>query len=164
MFVFKKIYNGGIPMKKCIAIFLLLIMVIGLSGCEFEQRKPTDGVWYCAELQAQFTVYERPGYVDPDWRPVADEQGNYVDENESYIIIDGDRIAASWVNDRGSIRVMILCCEERNQHYYLGQLICAFNFVSLSDTEYVLEDDDGTQYTFIRIGDTPEAQEMGAEG
>ena len=61
-------------MKKCIAIFLLLIMVIGLSGCEFEQRIPTDGVWYCAELQAQFTVYKRPGYVDPDWRPVADEQ------------------------------------------------------------------------------------------
>ena len=87
-------------MRSCAALFLLLILVIGLSGCE---------VWYCAELQAQFTVYERPGYVDPDWRPVADEQGNYVDENESYIIIDGDRIAASWVNDRGSIRVCILC-------------------------------------------------------
>lgn len=144
-------------MRKCIAILILLILVIGLYGCEFEQRIPTDGVWYCEELQAQFTVYERPGYVDPDWRP-------YVDENESYIIIDGDRIAASWGNDRGSIRVGILCSEESNPNYYLGQLICAFNFVSLSDTEYVLEDDDGTQYTFVRIGDTPKSQEMSTEG
>lgn len=151
-------------MRRCIAFLLLLVLAIGLSGCEWEQRIPTDGVWYCEELQAQFTVYERPGYVDPDWRPVADEQGNYVDENESYIIIDGDRIAASWANDRGSISVWIHCCEERNPNYRLGEELCSFIFVSLSDTEYVLKDDDGTQYTFIRIGDTPKSQEMSTEG
>ena len=151
-------------MRRFAALLLLLVLAIGLSGCEWEQRIPTDGVWYCEELQAQFTVYERPGYVDPDWRPVADEQGNYVDENESYVIIDGDRIAASWGNDRGSIRVVILCNEERNPNCYLGEVIYAFNFVSLSDTEYVLEDDDGKRYTFIRIGDTPKSQEMSTEG
>ena len=40
----------------------------------------------------------------------------------------------------------------------------ATHFVSLSDTEYVLEDDDGTQSTFIRSGDTPKSQEMPTEG
>jgi hypothetical protein len=163
MFVFE-IESGGLHMRRCVALMLLLILVIGLSGCKFEQRIPTDGVWYCEELQAQFTVYERPGYVDPDWRPVADEQGNYVDENESYVIIDGDRIAAMWENDRGSIRVRIHCSEERNPKYNLGKVIYAFDFVSLSDTKYVLEDDDGTQYTFIRIGDTPKSQEMPTKG
>lgn len=151
-------------MRRCVSLMLLLVLAMGLSGCEWEQRIPTDGVWYCEELQAQFTVYERPGYVDPDWRPVADEQGNYVDENESYIIIDGDRIAASWANDRGSISVWIYCSEERNPNYRLGEELCSFNFVSLSDTEYVLEDDDGKRYTFIRIGDTPKSQEMSTEG
>ncbi len=150
-------------MRKCVAILLLLVLAIGLSGCEWEQRIPTDGVWYCEELQAQFTIYKRPGYVDPDWRPVADEQGNYVDENENYIIIDGDRIAASLLNDRGSISVLIYCSEERNPNYRLGEEICSFDFVSLSDTEYVLEADDGTQYTFVRIGDTPQTQETAAE-
>lgn len=151
-------------MRRFAALLLLLVLAIGLSGCEREQRIPTDGVWYCEELQAQFTVYERPGYVDPDWRPVADEQGNYEDENESYIIIDSDRIAAMWENDRGSIIVRIHCCEERNPNYRLNEVICSFDFASLSDTEYVLEDDDGKRYTFIRIGDTPKSQEMSTEG
>ena len=122
-------------MRKCIAILLFLIMVIGLSGCELEQRIPTDGVWYCAELQAQFTVF-----------------------TATELLHHGG-------NDRGSIRVGILCSEESNpNYYYLCELICAFIFVSLSDTEYVFEDDDGKQYTFIRIGDTPKSQEKPAEG
>lgn len=147
--------NACIVLILYFALYLLLIFSLSSCTPNYEQRIPIDGVWYCEELQAQFTIYKRPGYVDPDWRPVADEQGNYVDENESYVIIDGDRIAASWGNDRGSIRVVILCNEERNPNCYLGEVIYAFNFVSLSDTKYVLEADDGTQYTFVRIGDTP---------
>lgn len=135
-------------MKRCSVLLIVLTLLLGLSACKLEERIPTDGIWYCAELKAQLMWDHVDDFVSPD-----DEFS--VDESENYVVVNGDRIAALWGNDRGSIRVDVVCQEPNHPDFYEGETIYRFNFVSLSDTEYVLEDDTGKQYTFVRIGDTP---------
>jgi hypothetical protein len=45
----------------------------------------------------------------------------------------------------------IVCQESDNAKFALGEVIYSLDVVSLSETEYVLEDDAGKQYTFVRI-------------
>ena len=135
-------------MKRCSVLFIVLSLLFGLSACELEDPFPSDGIWYCAELQAQFTMTKGDTFVSPD-----DEY--FVDESENYIIVNGDRIAAILGSDPGATYVWIVCQEWDHPDFDCGEIIYSFDFVSLSDTEYILEDDAGKQYTFLRIGDTP---------
>ena len=131
--------------QKCtvaIVLTFLLLLIPGLSACTPEQRMPNEGTWYCAELQAQFSVDRRDGFVSKD-------DVNAVDESENYVIVDGDRIASLLSNDRGSTKVYIICQEPDNLHYGLGEIIYSFEFVNLSDAEYTLKDEEGKVFTFI---------------
>ena len=135
-------------MKRTSALLIFLCAFLELSACMPVQRTPNDGVWYCADLQAQFSVDKGDGFVSMDYV-------HTVDEAENYIIVDGDRIASLLSNDRGSMDVHIICQEPNNLCYGLGEIIYSLKFVNLSDTEYTLKDETGKQYTFLRIGDTP---------
>lgn len=135
-------------MKKTSVIFILLVLIFEFSACTPEQRTPDDGTWYCAELQAQFSVNKGVGFVSTDYV-------HSVDEYENYIIVGGDRIAALLSNDRGSMDVHIICQESNNLRYGLGEIIYSLEFVNLSATEYIVEDETGKRYTFLRIGDAP---------
>lgn len=137
-------------MKKSSVLFIVLSLLLGLSACMHEQRFPTDGIWHCEELQAHFTIGHGDG-SDYEW-----PDGEFiVDETENYVIVNGDRIACLWGVLHDSTRVEIFCQELDHPDYDAGENIYAFDFVSLSDTEYVLKDDAGKHYTFERIGDTP---------
>ena len=125
-------------------ILLLLygLSTLGNSGYPI----PNDGVWDCEELQAQFKLGQGDGFASPD--------GEYVvDASEDYVVINGDRIATAMDSDRGAKYVLIICQELDHPDFYCGEVIYSFNFVSLSGTEYVLKDDTGKHYTFLRIGD-----------
>lgn len=135
-------------MKRSNILLTVLALLFVLSSCESEDPFPHDGIWYCAELQAQFTMTKGDTFVSPD-----DEY--FVDESENYIIVNGDRIAAGLGSNFGATYVWIGCQEPDRPVFNVGEIIYSFEFVSLSDTEYVLEDDTGKQYTFLRIGDTP---------
>ena len=144
-------------MKRCSVLFVVLSLLFGLSACQSEYPIPTEypipseGVWYCAELQAQFTRRKTGGFVSP-----YDEDDEYfVDESKNYVIVNGDRIATGLESDRGASYVWITCQEPDHPDFYEGEIIYSFDFVSLSDTEYILKDDAGKRYTFLRIGDTP---------
>lgn len=133
-------------MQKVSVLLILLLLILGLSACTPEQRTPNEGTWYCAELQSQFSVDRGNGFVPKD-------DVNAVDESENYVIVDGDRIAALLSNDRGSIQVYIICQESDNPHYKLGDIIYSLEFVDLSNTEYILKDEAGKIYTFLRVDD-----------
>ena len=135
-------------MKRSNILLTVLALLFVLSSCESEDPFPHDGIWYCAELQAQFTMTKGDTFVSPD-----DEF--FVDESEDYVIVNSDRIAALLESDRGATYVWIVCQEPDHPDFDCGEIIYSFEFVSLSDTEYVLKDDTGKQYTFLRIGDTP---------
>ena len=135
-------------MKRYSGLLIVLSLLFGLSACNLKYPIPNDGVWYCEELQAQFTMSQVDTFVSPD-----DEF--FVDESEDYVIVNSDRIAALLESDRGATYVWIICQEWEHPDFGCGEIIYSFEFVSLSDTEYVLKDDTGKQYTFLRIGDTP---------
>ena len=131
-------------MKRVSVLLILLVLIFELTACEFEQRIPNNGTWYCSELQAQFSIDQEDGYVSKDYV-------HTVDESENYVIVDGDRIAALLSNNRGSINVYIICQEPDNLRYGLGEIIYSLEFVNLSDTEYTLKDETGNIYTFIQV-------------
>ena len=135
-------------MKRINILLTVLALLFGLSSCESEYPFPRDGIWYCAELQAQFTMTKGDTFVSPD-----DEY--FVDESENYIIVNGDRIAAVLGSNFGVTYVWIVCQEPDHPDFDCGEIIYSFEFVSLSDTEYILKDDAGKRYAFLRIGDTP---------
>lgn len=137
-------------MKRCSVLFFLLLPVLGLFACtyNYEPWTPDTGVWYCSDLNARFTFGDNGDPTDPNYIPTIDEEDNH-------IIINGDRIASLCGRRYGSEKVTIICQEEEHPDYKVGDTICAFDFVSLSDTEYVLKDETGKRYTFVRIGDTP---------
>lgn len=125
-------------------ILLLACMIcISLAACTPIERMPQSGTWYCSELQAQLTIYPNQASLPYDYLLDNDESGNYV-------IVNGDKIACTWGNDRGSPIVYIMCQESDNPHYGLGEFIYALEFVRLSDSEYVLKDKRGKEYTFVR--------------
>ncbi len=141
--------------KAIITIVVLLVLnvllVFGINSCMahmYRQRLPMEGVWYCEQLQAQFTYRTIDGYLAPEDIPP-------VDENENYVIVNGDRIAALIGHNHGSDYVTIICQEFNHPEYAVGESIYAFTSVSYSDTAFVLKDDAGQQYTFLRIADTP---------
>lgn len=134
-------------MKKITVALIALTLFFGLTACNHKLLLPTEnGIWYCAELQAQFTV----GYRTDE---VSDGEDYYVDEMYDYVIVNGDRIAALLRNNHGSKLVSIICQERNHPVYKMGDIIYIFEFVRLSDTEYVLKDEGGKRYTFVRIDD-----------
>lgn len=135
-------------MKRGTILLVALTLLLGLSACQSEYPFPNEGIWYCADLQAQFTMGKGNTFVSRG-------DGLFVDKTKNYAIVNGERIAASLWSDRGSKYVWISCEEPDHPDFYEGETIYSFVFVSLSDTEYVLEDDTGKRHTFLRIGDTP---------
>ena len=136
-------------MKRCVVSLIVVSLLFWLSACaSVESPIPADGVWYCAELQAQFTFGLESIYYLTDNILV-------VDESKNYVIVNNDKIASRVRTDRGASYVLIVCQEENQPDFYFDEIIYELEFVYLSDTEYVLEDNSGKQYSFVRIGDTP---------
>ncbi|MBE6934626.1 MAG: hypothetical protein E7462_06240 [Ruminococcaceae bacterium] len=84
-----------------------------------------------------------------------------MNENENYVIINGDRIASILSGDHGATYVWIICQEWDHPDFDCGEIIYAFEFVGLSDNEYVLKDDEGKHYTFVRIGESTITDQYG---
>lgn len=121
-------------------VFLLLALCALLAACVPEFYAPDSGTWYCEELQAQFIADASHRYQLQD---NSQEPGTYV-------IVDGDKIRCVIDLQRYSKHFAIVCQEADNEKYDLGEAIYELEVVSLSDSEYVLEDDDGKKYTFVR--------------
>lgn len=120
-------------------IFALLSLCVLLGGCVQRYYAPDSGTWYCEELQAQFIASE-----PDDFYPLNN------DESGIYVIVDGDKIAAAIDLQMYSKHFAIVCQESNNQKYDLGEVIYAFEVVRLDDSEYVLKDEEGKEYTFVR--------------
>lgn len=140
------IYDWGVKMNKARYYVVLLVCVICIfsTACSPTERVPQSGTWYCSELQAQFTAVPSNASLPDDYLVDNDESGVYV-------IVDGDKVACSWCNDRGSSKVYISCQETNNSRYELGELVYSLEFVRISASEYVLSDENGKEYTFVRI-------------
>jgi hypothetical protein len=121
-------------------VFGVLALCTFLVACVPVFYFPDSGTWYCEELQAQF-VADTPD----DFNPLNN------DESGIYVIVDGDQIACVIDLERHSTHFAFMCQETDNAKFELGETIYELEIVSLSEMEYVLEDETGKRYTFVRI-------------
>lgn len=122
--------SKGYFIKYCgflIAGFLIIGM---LASCAPTTYFPEEGHWYCAELQMQL---------------------DFGDDGDCYVIINGKKMACGCGADSGSKWLSVGCQEVNCDYCDLGEEIFGAIFVSLSETELVVQSkDNGTEYTFLR--------------
>ena len=109
-------------------IVLLLILYQGLGNTP-KRLMPENGIWYCDELQIQLSF--------EDYEP-------------SYIVVDGVEIKCAVGNDRGSKLIMISSQEHYSEHFRLDETILAAWHVSLAENRWIMQDDAGREYVFVR--------------
>ena len=132
---------------------LVLLVFVMLSGCVHVCKKytPEEGLWYCEELQAQMNFTIDPNMPEVDATSDMDEVLKYVvDREDNYVMVDGEKISCDWSSYNHSDRIHIVSQDSDTEAYEMGELIYELWVVSLSDTQYVLKDEDGKEYTFVR--------------
>lgn len=116
--------------KRIQVIFILFIMLSAFVGCTPDQYEPKEGIWFCEELQIQLS---------------------YEQHTQSFTIINGEKIKCACGSDRGVPYLHVSCQETDHPMYRLGQEIFSAKIISLSETEFVVYDEESLQrYVFIR--------------
>ena len=91
---------------------------------------PEEGIWYCEELDMQLA---------------------FSDSDDSYIVIDGEKVICSVHNNRGSQVFSLLIQESGVPNYKLGDDVFSGKYVSLTEEAFTVKDrESGMQYVFIR--------------
>lgn len=119
--------------KKWIVSFLLTVIIVGLiATCKPAEFFPSEGKWYCKELEMQL---------------------DFSDTDGSFIIRNEQIITCAYLIDPGSPWLFV-AYQENIPPYYLGEQILSARFISLSDSEFIVYDECAQQqYTFFCVGD-----------
>ena len=118
-------------MMSCLILLaLLMTCMISLSSCGYTEWFPTEGAWYCDELQMQLA---------------------FGSSCEMFFIKDGEKIECSWSCDRGSRTLGISLVDPIDKAYLVGKEILFVKQVDLTETQLVVKSTDGVYYIFERI-------------
>ena len=92
---------------------------------------PEEGIWYCEELDMQLA---------------------FSDSDDSYIVIDGEKVICAVRNNRGSKDFLVLILESVAPNYdKFGDVVFSGKYVSLTEEAFTVKDrESGMQYVFIR--------------
>ena len=120
-------------MKKVIAYFLLLILIvtcmINLSACDYVVYFPKEGIWYCDELQIQLDCADGFGFV----------------------MVENTKVKCAWGADRGSATLIVMSQDFNTKYYQMAEAVFVAEQVALSDTQLVVKTDENVYYIFDRI-------------
>ena len=124
-------------MKRYSKYLVFIVSVLFLCGCTGpvppEVNIPTEGTWYCEELQAQLIF-------DPPY-------GVY-----SSVTIDGEELTCHVGNHRGSLDLLVYYQGELHAEYDLGETLYWFVFVDRDEEKMAVKDHDTDEmYTFERV-------------
>ena len=121
-------------MRKPVVYIALLALVmacmVSLSSCGYTEWYPTEGAWYCDELQMQL-AFDR--------------------SCEMFFIKDGEKIQCSWSCDRGSRTLGISLADPITKAYLVGKEILFVKQVDLTETQLVVRSTEGVYYIFDRV-------------
>ena len=121
-------------MRKIVSYIVLLALLITcqftLSSCAYTVWYPTEGIWYCDELQMQL-----------DFKTGAD----------SFFVIDDTKIPCAAENDRGSKFLGVMCQSFNCKYCHLGTWVLSAERVDLTETQLVVKSTEGVYYIFERI-------------
>lgn len=132
-------------MKKAIKIVLIGIVVLAIIWCVVNlllililfsgdydiNWTPTEGTWYCEELQMQLIFGKSGGTL---------------------VVMDGRKTTYSWNNDIGSKWISITTESDPDSGLPFGSIVFSAEVIELTETEFtVREEDTDTIYIFKRI-------------
>ena len=119
-------------LKVCGIVTILLVAGIILILCveTDDPYIPTEGIWFCEELQLQVS---------------------FESNQRSFKLAGENKIICTWEHDKNSRYISIVCLEEKNAMYTFGDVVFCGEYVALDKQQYVLSDDTGKTYTFLRI-------------
>lgn len=111
----------------CMRIETSRLLVLGPS----REYTPEDGVWYCSELEMQLSFSKK---------------------YHSTVVMGEEKLQCSWINDKGSDDIYVVCQEIDNQFYDLGELLFWLEYVSMDEETYEVKNHDtGETYVFIKL-------------
>lgn len=117
----------------CLAIAIIFLIYFVLPCFPPPEWMPEEGTWFCKELQIYIFC------------------GSLV---ECHIVHNEEYLRCAWGQDRGSQYFYISFQEFHHDDFEPGQTIFQGKYVSLDDTNYVVEDiNTGVQYVFVREND-----------
>lgn len=109
---------------------LLLLGIVTICSCRPAVVFPTEGIWYCDELQMQL---------------------DFEDRTETLVETDDTKVKCQWFSDRGSPYIAVACDVKNCEYCPYGECIFKAEYSSLSETELILKSiHDGKIYTFYR--------------
>ena len=118
-------------MMSCLILLSLLkTCMISLSSCGYTEWFPTEGAWYCDELQIQL---------------------GFDSSCENFFVKDGEKINSAWDGELGSKYIGIACRQEDCQYCRRGTYILTIEWIDLTETQLVVKSTDGVYYIFERI-------------
>ena len=119
-------------LKICSIVTILLVAGIILILCAGANDPyiPKEGIWFCEELQIQISF-------EPNQR--------------SFKLVGEHKITCSWRHDKNSRYISVVCLEDKDTMYAAGDVVFSGKYVALDKQQYVLSDDTGKTYTFLRI-------------
>lgn len=116
---------GGIAL---LALFGVFVVICAQPPVQWE---PTQGVWFCDELSIQLS---------------------YEEDDESFIIEDGNKIICACGSDRGSRRIEVSCQDNSTRDYYMGELVFSAEILSLEGNELnVYHKETEREYIFLKV-------------
>ena len=143
-------------MKKCtpwillkiVAVIILLsilptIIALYITSTAIEWQGPDSGLWYCDDIQTQlcFEIDDRHMNREIGWV-----------DTRSYMLIGNTPIMCS-VDLHSGTYVLCISHQDDSQISQLGKKLFEGEFVSLDEQNYVVSKQDGSIYTFRRIGE-----------
>lgn len=126
-------------MKKAVSVILLMVLL--MTGCQLVDMIPTEGIWYCEELQIQVCFYKNEEDCGSD--PCAN----------SYIIEDGEKNLCYWHNSRGNDLLIIARQKDGDMGFKARNAVLYGNCIRYDEHEMVIEDSKKNEtFIFIRVG------------
>ena len=105
-------------MSCLILLALLMTCMISLSSCGYTEWFPTEGAWYCDELQMQL---------------------GFDSSCENFFVKDGEKVQCAWGGDRGSRTLGISVVEPITKAYWVGKELLFVKQVDLTETQLVVQ-------------------------
>ena len=121
-------------MKKIqyrVSILLIIIICIAtLSACKRIDHIPSEGIWYCDELQMQLS-------------------DKY---DESFMMVEGTKVTLGWgASDPGTNILMVCSLHYPETYYDYGEYILTATKVALTESQFLVKTSDNVYYIFERI-------------
>lgn len=138
----KRWFNLG----NILGTMLILAVIVGFALYIYSHNHPkeyfpSEGVWYCEELQIQLSFNEPTGTFP------------FEEPYDCYFMVDGIKTASQWRVDKGSNIIAVTCQDLDCKDCELGESVFTGVFVSSDQNTLCLREYEGTaEYTFERIG------------